>query len=650
MASPKRPTPPSRAEVRAGTPDPAVGALLDHAAEAGFSTVFDRFDAQQPQCGHGLSGLCCRICHMGPCRITPRASRGVCGADADLIVARNLLRWLAGGVASHGARGREVMLALKAAAEGRLPQEIRGAAKVKAVARAFGLDDGSRSVEQLAGAIADLLLEDLSRTVPGDHRTLHTMAPPERIARWRELDILPIGAQQEVFEALHRTGVGTDGDWQSVMRQFLRLGLAFAWSSVLGSSIAMDCLYGLPRRSRIATNVGAIQTQAVNIALHGHSPVLVSAIVEAADAPDLVARAHAAGASGIAFYGICCSGLSALYRQGGIPPLANAVGAELVLATGAIDLWVADLQDVYPGLMEIAHCLGTKVVTTSESAALPGALALGYDHRHGNLAETPALARRIVELALEAHSARRAVPRHLPPIASEAEIGFSVEALGEAFGGLGGLLAELRAGRVRGIVNLVGCNNPKVLYEAAISRVADHLLAHDVLVLTNGCASFPLLKLGYCLPEALERAGPGLNAALGPRALPPVLHMGECLDNARASGLFRALADAAGQPLHALPFAFASPEWSNEKGVGAALGFRLMGLDSYHCVAAPVSGSAAVARFLDQGSRELFGGGMVVEPDPEALARRLIADLDRRRTGLGWPLPTVPGERPGGNN
>jgi len=635
----KRPAAPSRADVSAHTPDGAVRALLDHAGTAGFSTVFDRFDAQKPQCGHGLSGLCCRICHMGPCRITPRASRGVCGADADLIVARNLLRWLAGGVASHGARGREVMLALKAAAEGRLPQEIRGPDKVRAVARAFGLDPEGRSVEDLAGAVADLLLEDLARTVPGDHRTLHAMAPPERIGVWRDLDILPIGAQQEVFEALHRTGVGTDGDWRSVMRHFLRLGLAFAWSSVLGSSIAMDCLYGPPRRSRVATNVGAIDTSAVTIALHGHSPVLVTAIVEAADDPDLKARALAAGASGIAFYGICCSGLSALYRQGGVPPLANAVGAELVLATGAIDLWVADLQDVYPGVMDVARCLGTRVVTTSESAVLPGAEAIGFDHRHSNLGDLHVLARRIVERAIETHVERRAIPRVLPDAASEAEIGFSVESLAEAFAGLPALLDELRAGRVRGIVNLVGCNNPKVLYEAGVAGVADHLLAHDVLILTNGCASFPLLKLGYCLPEALDRAGPGLGAALGRRGLPPVVHMGECLDNARASGLFRALSDAAGQPIRAMPFAFASPEWSNEKGVGAALGFRLMGLDSYHCVGAPVDGSAAVAAFLDQGTRDLLGGGMVVEPDPAALARRLVSDLDRRRAALGWGGP-----------
>jgi len=627
---------PSRAQVRERTPDPAVRALLDHAAERGVSTVFDRFDSQKNHCGHGLTGLCCRICHMGPCQVTAKAPRGTCGADADVIVARNILRWLAAAIASHGARGREVMLALKAAAEGRLAQPIRGPEKVKAVAKAFGLFDEAKTIEAMAGEIADVLLEDLCRTVPGEHRTLAAMATPERQQVWRELDILPIGGSHEVYEALHRSGVGTDGDWRNLMTQFLRCGLAFSWSSVAGSAIAMDCLYGLPKRSVITTNVGTLEPDWVNIAVHGHSPVLVTAIVEAADDPDLVARAKAIGAQGIRFYGICCSGLSALYRQGGVHPLANAVGAELVLATGAIDLWVADLQDVYPGIMDVANCFHTKVVTTSDSARLPGALALGFDHRHDNLDQAHAIARQIVGLAIDNQPLRRAANLFIPKVSAEAEIGFSVENIGEAFGGLANLLAALRSGQVRGIVNLVGCNNPKVAYEVAISKVTDLLLANDILVLTNGCASFPLLKQGYCTTGALARVGPGLRSTLGERSLPPVLHMGECLDNARASGLFRALADAAGQPIKAMPFAFSSPEWSNEKGVGAGLSFRLLGLDSYHCIPAPVTGSAKVSAFFETGTRDLLGGGMVVVADPEALARRIVADLGRRRDELGW--------------
>jgi anaerobic carbon-monoxide dehydrogenase catalytic subunit len=625
---------PTREDVLEKTPDPAVKQMLIRMKEIGAETVFDRFDAQKAHCGYGLEGTCCRICNMGPCTVTPRSPRGACGADGDVIVARNILRWVAAGVASHGARGREVLLALKAAAEGRYDQPIKGVEKAKAVAKAFGLESEGKTVEALAGEIADILLEDFSRSVPGAHRTINAMAPPERVTLWESLDILPIGAYHEVFEALHRTGTGTDGDWRNLMRQLLRCGLAFAWTSVLGSSIAMDILYGPPKRDRIAANLGALDPDYVNIAIHGHSPVMPMAIVDTADQPEVQQLAREAGAKGIRFFGICCSGLSSLYRHGGINPLANAVGAELVLGTGAIDLWVADVQDVYPSIMEVAKCFHTRVVTTNDSCRLPGADHIGFDHHHANLAQARELARRIIDLAIRQFPQRRSANLFVPRQQMEAEIGFSIENIGATFGGLGKLLDRIKSGQIGGIINLVGCNNPKVLYEKTICDVADGLLSHDILILTNGCASFPLLKLGYCHAQAREKAGPGLRRALEEFDLPPVLHMGECLDNARASGLFRALADLAGRPVKAMPFAFASPEWSNEKGVGAALGFRLMGLSSYHCVPPPIGGSAAVSRFFYEETEALLGGKMVIELEPRRLVERIVEDLDRRRRSL----------------
>jgi carbon-monoxide dehydrogenase catalytic subunit len=627
---------PAKIDVLDRTPDPAVRSMLRRLEQAGIETAFDRFDAQKPHCGFGLNGTCCKNCHMGPCRITPKSPRGVCGADAHLIVARNLLRWTAAGAAAHGARGREVMLALKGAADGSFDLPLLGPEKVIATAKAFGIFNEAKTVKEFAGESAMILLDDLCRTIPGPHKTLETLAPPERLALWKELDILPVGAYHEVFEALHRTTTGTDGDWENVARQMLRCGLAFAWSSVVGSSIAMDCLYGLPKRSRISTNLGAISEDTVNIAVHGHSSVLVAAIVKASRRDDLIAEAQAAGAATIRLYGICCSGHSALAKFGDVTPLTNAVGAELALATGAIDLWVADVQDVFPGIMDVAACFHTRVVTTSDSARLPGAEHIAFDHHHSNLGQADALAETIIRRGIEAFGGREHGKVFIPAARMEAEVGFSVENILATFGGIEVLLDHLRSGRIRGIVNLVGCNNPKVVYEEAVVKVADELIAHDVIPLTNGCAAYALLKLGFCLPEGLEAAGPGLSAVLAPLDLPPVWHMGECLDNARASTLFRTIANASGEPLKHLPLAFSSPEWSNEKGLGAAMGFRLLGLNSYHCIAPPLSGSDKVARFFYEDTQELLGAVMVIDPEPTALARRIIADFDARREALGW--------------
>lgn len=487
----------------------------------------------------------------------------------------------------------------------------------------------------MAMVIADILLEDLSRTVPGKHKTLKAFATQERIKKWEELDILPIGAYHEVFEALHRTTTGTDGDWKNIMKQFLRCGLAFAWSSVLGSSIAMDSLFGLPVRSTVKANLGALKEGYVNIAVHGHSPLLVSEIVKQGKSEKYVQLAKEKGALGIQFYGICCSGLSAMYRYGGVIPLSNAIGAEIVLGTGALDLWVADVQDVFPSIMDVAKCFKTTVVTTSDSGRLPGAEHYGYDHHHSNISETENLAKTIVERAIESFEERRGIPVFIPQYEVDAEIGFSVEYATHHFGSIKVLADALKSGKIRGVVNLVGCNNPRIMYEKAIVDIAEKLLKNNILILTNGCASFPLLKLGYCNTQALEKTGEELRKFLEPD-LPPVWHMGECLDNARASAFFRALADALGKNIKDLPFAFVSPEWSNEKGVAAALGFRLLGINSYHSVYPPVQGSENVMKYLFEDTKETLGSVMVVELDPLKLADRIIMDINIKRKELMW--------------
>ncbi|HEX3033237.1 MAG TPA: anaerobic carbon-monoxide dehydrogenase catalytic subunit, partial [Bacillota bacterium] len=617
---------PTKAQVMEQTPDPAVKEMLQHLESEGCDTTFDRFDQQKPHCTFGVAGICCKNCNIGPCKITKKSPRGVCGADADLIVARNMLRWVAAGAASHGARGREVMLALKAAAEGTLDMPIVGVDKVKKSAAMLGIPVEGRELGAIASDLADLLLEDLSRAVPGKHKTMHAFATKERIDTWRELDILPIGAYHEVFEALHRTGTGTDGDWQNIMQQFLRCGLVFSWTSALGSSIAMDSLFGLPARSTVKANLGALKEGYVNIAVHGHSPLLISEIIKQGRSEAFEALAKEKGAKGIQFYGICCSGLSAMYRYGGVIPLSNAIGAELVLGTGAIDLWVADVQDIFPAIMDVARCFRTTVVTTSDSTRLPGAEHYGYNHDHSNLDQTSALAEKILLRAINSFVSRRDVPVHIPHYEVDAEIGFSLENITSKFGSINHIAEALKNGQIAGIVNLVGCNNPRVIYEKAVVDIAAKLLENNILVLTNGCASFPLLKLGFCNQTAREKTGSNLRAFLEPD-LPPVWHMGECLDNARASALFKALADALGQDIKDMPFAFSSPEWSNEKGVGAALSFRLLGINSYHCVFPPVQGSEKVSKYLFEDTKATLGSVMVVEIEPEKLADRIISDI-----------------------
>lgn len=630
-----RKTFPSKQDVIEQTPDPAVREMMLRAEQIGIDTAFDRFDAQQPQCSFGLAGVCCKICNMGPCKITPKSPKGVCGADADLIVARNLLRSAAAGASQHGMHAREVILSLKWAAEGRLNIPIMGQQKIRDTAKSFGIKTEHRQIKHIASDLADALLEDMSRTVPAEHRTIKACAPAERQEVWKDLDIIPISAYHEVFEAFHKSGCGTDGDWKSVMQQFLRCGLSFTFSGVVGASIATDSLFGVGDRVTSKVNIGALKKGYVNIAVHGHLPTLVSQIVAVGQEEKFVELAKSKGAKGIQFYGICCSGLAAMYRYGGVIPLSNAVSAELVLGTGALDLWVADVQDVFPSIMEVANCFKTTVVTTSESARLPGAERFEYDHQHSNIEQTRELAEKIVYRAIESFEARRGIPVYIPPYEVDAEVGFSVEYVCKRFGSMQPLADALREGKILGIVNMVGCSNPKVLYEKATVDVADVLLKNNVLILTNGCAAFPLMKLGYCNVSALDKVGDSMREFLTPD-LPPVWHVGECIDNTRSTGIFAGVAGASGHKICEMPYAFTSPEWGNEKGLDAALGFRLMGINSYHCVEAPIYGSKNVIEFLKEGTKETLGSAMHVDVDPVALGNKIVEDIKAKRRALGW--------------
>ncbi|MBD5544958.1 MAG: carbon monoxide dehydrogenase [Lachnospiraceae bacterium] len=634
-----RKTFPSKQDVLEKTPDPAVKEMLLHMEQIGHDTAFDRFDSQQPQCSFGLCGTCCRICNMGPCKITPKSPKGVCGADADLIVARNLLRGAAAGAAQHGMHAREVILMLKWAAEGKLDVPIIGEYKVRTMAEAFGIPVKHRQLKNIAIDLADALLKDLSRTEPDAYKTIEVCAPPERQKVWKEMDILPISAYHEIAEAYHKTGCATDGDWESIMKQFLRCGLAFTYSGVVGTSIATDSLLGVGDRVTSKINIGALKKGYVNIAVHGHLPVLVKEIVKTGYSEKYQKLAKEKGAKGIQFYGICCSGLSAMYRYAGVIPLSNAVSAELVLGTGALDLWVADVQEVYPAIMDVANCYKTTVVTTSDSARLPGAEHIAYDHHHSNIEDTHNIAEKIVERGIESFEARKGMPVFIPPYEVEAEVGFSVEYIHKYYGSMKPLAEALKSGEILGIVNMVGCNNPKILYEKCILDVADVLLENNVLILTNGCASFPLMKMGYCQTSELayRKTGEKLRNFLMPD-MPPVWHVGECIDNTRSSGIFAGIAGELGKHMYELPYVFSSPEWSNEKGIDAALGFRLNGISSYHCVEAPIHGSSKVIEFLKESTKETLKSFMYVDVDPTALGRKIVEDMKAKREALGWNI------------
>lgn len=634
---------------RQASMDQCVETMLQVAEERGITTIWDRYARQLPQCGFGESGLCCRNCIQGPCRIDPFGdgpSAGVCGAEADTMVARNLIRAIAAGAASHAGHAKHLVHVLRKVAEGKIQDYmVKDEAKLRAVAERLGLLTADRSPgELLAGVVEAALAEFSEREKPLAWAT--TTLNPERLARFEQLGVLPLGIDSAIAEILHRTTLGVDADPTNLLLGGLKGAIADYAGCHLGTDLA-DILFGTPSPLVTEANMGVLKEKAVNIALHGHNPVLSDLLVQAARAEEMQREAREAGAEeGINLVGICCTGNEVLMRHG-IPPLTHSVSQELPILTGALDAMVVDYQCVYPSLAHIAECYGTKLVTTMGMAKIPGAV-------HVELEEEKALAkaREIIRLAIGAFQARRGKPVSIPSGKSKVFAGFSTEALVAALSKLNAadplqpLVENIVNGNIQGVVLFAGCNNVKVTQDRNYLVMAKELARRDILLLATGCGAGSLARHGLLTPEATEEfAGPGTKAVLtaigeanglgGP--LPLVLHLGSCVDNSRAVDVAVALARKIGVDTSQLPVAASAPEFKTEKAVAIGTWAVALGFPTHLGLVPPVIGSKLVTKLLMQDAKDLLGGYFIVETDPLKAAEKVYAAIQERRERLNLP-------------
>ncbi|WP_025323870.1 anaerobic carbon-monoxide dehydrogenase catalytic subunit [Deferrisoma camini] len=606
--------------------------LIDKARTDGVATVWDRHEAQKPRCGYCDLGLSCRICAMGPCRIDPFGEgpqQGVCGADADIMVARNLGRMIAAGSASHSDHGRDLVETLLAVGEGRAPgYTIADEGKLRALAAEFGIGTEGKSSQDLARELADAMLEEFGMK-KGRLQFVDRM-PAARVAVWEKLGILPRGIDREVTEMMHRTHMGVDNDYVNILLHGFRTALADGLGgSMIGTELS-DVLFGVPKPTTSQANLGVIRPDQVNILLHGHNPVVSEMVARAVEDPELVQRARDAGAAGINLVGLCCTGNELLMRRG-IPMAGNHLMTELVLVTGAVDMMIVDYQCIMPALPQIAGCYHTKFVSTSPKAKFPGA-----EHREFTPENAEALAREVVREAVDNYRSRKPGAVAVPSEPVAQMTGFSVEAVLAALGGTPQpLIDAITAGKIRGAVGVVGCNNPKVKHDLGHVELTRRLIEHDVLVLDTGCAAVANAKAGFKVPEAADLAGPGLREVCGSLGIPPVLHVGSCVDNTRILHLAGALANALNVDTAQLPLAGAAPEWYSEKAVAIAFYVVAAGITTFLGVVPPILGSPNVVKLATQGLDEVIGARFVVEPDPARCADAIVAHIDGKRKALG---------------
>lgn len=628
------------------TIDPAAGKMLAKAQKDQVETVWDRFEAQQPQCGFGLTGLCCRHCNQGPCRIDPFGDGpeyGVCGADADLIVARNLLRQVAAGASAHVDHAYEAVETLALAAGGNTPYTIKDAAKLKAVARKLGIETAGKADTDIAKEIVNVAYADFGNHTQATMRWLSATAPQERIDTWQKLGVLPRNPDREIREAMHQTTMGMDADPVNLILSTVKQGLVDGYAGLHLATDIQDIIFGTPAPVATEANLGVLKADHVNIVVHGHEPMLSEKIVEWAR--KLGGEAEAKGAKGIQLAGVCCTGNETLMRQG-VPVAANFLAQELAIVTGAVDAMVVDVQCIMPSLSRVAACYHTKIFTTRPIVKMPGA-----EHVEFSLTEADKKAEEIVRKAIDNYSRRDKSRVDIPDVKTGMLAGFSVEAIVGALSKLDAenplkpLVDNIANGNILGAVGTVGCNNVKVVHDSFHVNMVKELIKHNVLVVTTGCSAQALAKAGLMLPGAAEKyAGNTLQAvltAVGNAAglnapLPPVLHMGSCVDNSRIGDLLTALAAYLKVSIKDLPVAASAPEHQHEKALSIGTWAVSLGLLTHLGVIPQVLGGKRVTEILTGKTAEnLLGGKFYVETDPIKAAHGLIRHIKSKREALG---------------
>jgi carbon-monoxide dehydrogenase catalytic subunit len=603
--------------------------MLRKAEKDGIETAWDRLAQQSPHCSFGESGVCCRLCTMGPCRVSKKAPLGVCGADADVIVARNFGRFIAGGSAGHSDHGRDCIEALHAVAHGKTDDyTIKDEAKLLRIAAELGVDTGSRPVLDVAKDLSDLFFANYGSQL--EELSFMNRVPAKRKEIWKNLGITPRGVDREIAEMMHRTHMGCDNDAANTMLHSARTSLADGWAGSMIATEVSDILFGTPSPRKSLANLGVIKKDQVNILVHGHNPIVSEKIVEAVNDPELVALAKEKGAAGINLAGLCCTGNELMMRQG-IPMAGNHLMTELAIVTGAVELIVVDYQCIMPSLVTVGNCYHTKMVTTADKAKFAGAEHVKFEMHNGM-----EQARKVVRMAIERFSLRDQARVEIPEGPVELVTGFSNEFLLEALGGsLTPLIDAIKAGKIRGAVAIVGCNNPKYQQDYCNVNLTKELIKKDILVLVTGCVTTAAGKAGLLVPEAIEMAGPGLKEVCGSLGIPPALHMGSCVDNARILQLAALIADDLAVDISDLPLAGSSPEWYSEKA--AAIGTYCVASGIYTHLGHPpnITGSETVTNLAVKGLDDLVGACFGIEPDPFKAAELIDERIKLKRKGLG---------------
>ena len=615
--------------------DPAAQEMLIWADELGLETAFDRADQMAP-CPIGANSSCCKVCYMGPCRLVKEGQTGVCGADIDTVAARNFARAVAAGAAAHSDHGRDLAFTIIAVGKGEAQgYKIRDPFKLKKLAEELGIEAEGRDIGELALEVGEACLAMFGQQT--GELPFAERAPEKRKKLWRELDLIPRGIDREVVDILHRTHMGDDQDPVHILDQTLRAGMSDGWGGSMVATALSDILFGTPSPLVAEMNLGVLKDDEINILVHGHEPTLSEMILAASSDPELLDYAKEKGADGITLAGICCTSNETLVRQG-VASAGNFLHQELAILTGAVEAMVVDVQCIMQALPNLAENFHTKIITTSPKVKITGADHMEFDERHAY-----DIAKDIVRTAIDNYPNRGDIK--IPDYTSEVVPGFSHEYINYMLGGsyrasFRPLNDAIMSGRIRGVVANVGCNNPRSTQDALHDYLVRELLKYDILFVETGCGAIASGKAGYLLPEtALEMAGPGLREVCEATGMPPVLHMGSCVDNTRILTVLSQVVNEGGlgDDISDVPAVGIAPEWMSEKALAIASYCAASGAYVILGGSNPLSGSEVVTNILSKGWEEKVGGKIEFYVEGEDMVTHILEHIDKKREALGLP-------------
>ncbi len=492
---------------------------------------------KRPQCKLGLSGICCRACLMGPCMVVDN-SRSACGATQELVIAKNIVRFVAGGAAAHCGHAYH-------------------------------------------------FLKFLHKQFPTNY--IKKKAPAYLYKLWDKLQILPkikFEHFKHISEALHETTMGVNADYKILLNRAVELGIVDGYYGMYLATELEDLCYGKPKIQQAKLNLGVIKPDKINIAVHGHEPMLAEALAKICMKND------------INLVGVCCSGASILARHG-IPMAGHVLMQEAVIATGLIDAFVVDVQCIMPSLADLAECYHTRIITTNKLCRMPNAIHLPVH----NKADAIKIAKQIVEIARKNH-ANRILNTSVNINKSKpvnAVVGFSEYNIG-----VKQLTERILCKDIDGIIAVIGCVNPRIDEATRKQWInAYKTLSKRYIILTTGCMAFEFGKAGLLDGKRF-------------------FHLGSCVNNARIAEIFKRIAAKARRKITDMPFLVSAPMPITEKSIAIGHFFAALGVDVHFGFPFMFESNKHIQHYYEQLLKRAFDSKIFLMQNPKELVKRIM--------------------------